>query len=648
MESSGFELLHIVRSDPPMIKIPLRVKALLEKNHSLHSFVLGAASTVGPWASDNKTPFFPEYTDHSLIHLNEVLASADSLISDEAWSVLNPEDAAVLTIAVLLHDCALHLSEDGFFSLILGDQGLPASRYVKAEKTWALLWSDFAAEAKRFDQRKLRQLFDDTEPIGDLPKNKLSLTLRHRLLIGEFLRRHHARLAHEIALSGIPGPDRSRVAIGSASRELLDLCGFVARSHNLSIRSAVDAIEPNKRRVHHNCHVPFIMSVLRVADYIQVHSPRAPKQLLHLKALVSPISRQEWKKHECIVELNQAHEDPEAIFADAEPKDVATFLSLRLLFQDIQRELDQVWATLGEVYGRFEPLHELGITIRRIRSSLDDSDQFLVNKQPAYIPKHFSFRTASGELMDLLVAPLYGARPEIGVRELVQNAVDACLERDDLIAKGMIPASESPADDVSVTLSIASGDGSTLTVEDFGIGMTVDTIDKYFLNVGASFRSSDLWRKNHEVEGHSNVHRTGRFGVGVLAAFLLGDEITVTTRHVSAEDGTGVSFICRRGDDAIEMRPTSFHFGTKVEVKLSKTVADELLTNNSSKWDWFCLETPKVSRRIEGTYKRLLKQRYIVPSCDASVESPQWNRIDAPGFDDVLWSYEVQSNSYSK
>ena len=31
--------------------------------------------------------------------------------------------------------------------------------------------------------------------------------------------------------------------------------------------------------------------------------------------------------------------------------------------------------------------------------------------------------------------------------------------------------------------------------------------------------------------------RGGRFGIGVLAAFLLGNEIDVTTRHVSSEDG---------------------------------------------------------------------------------------------------------------
>jgi len=63
-----------------------------------------------------------------------------------------------------------------------------------------------------------------------------------------------------------------------------------------------------------------------------------------------------------------------------------------------------------------------------------------------------------------------------------------------------------------------------------GIGMTVDTVINYFLKAGASLRRSELWRETYEdAEGKSRVLRSGRFGVGVLAAYLLGDEISVAT-----------------------------------------------------------------------------------------------------------------------
>lgn len=624
-----------------MLRLPSRFNELLVKDHALHSFVLGAAATIAPWARDNKTVFFPEYTDHSLVHLNEVIATADSLISDESWPQLTSEDAALLITAVLLHDCALHLSEDGFFALLAGNYKCVASKYVKNDQTWTDLWNEFWAEARRFDQRKLKAIFGDADPVSSIPTNKLSLTLRDRLLIGEFLRRHHARLAHDIALVGIPGSDGNRVSIGSAPADFLDLCGFVARSHNLSLRAAVDALPADRRRVHLNCHVPFLMAVLRIADFIQVHSSRAPRQLLRLKSLVSPISRGEWRKHDAILELHQVHDDPEAIYADAEPTDVRTFLAIRSLFSDIQYELDQVWAVLGEVYGRLSPLDSLGIIVRRIRSSLDEPAAFASSKPLTYVPRQFRFRTASGELMDLLVTPLYGAKPEVGIRELVQNAVDACLERNDLLQKRRISKSASIEADVLVTIHAPSSDPAKLVVEDHGIGMSLDVIDNYFLNIGASYRSSEIWRREHEVDGHSTVHRTGRFGVGVLAAFLLGDEMTVTTSPIVSE-GEGFTFTCRRGDESIEVRPTKFHHGTRIEIILSPTVVKKLLDSTIS-WDWYCISQPSVKRKVITKSESVLAQRFTVPQCGAALEGTEWKRIYTSGFDDVLWTYRKYS-----
>lgn len=622
------------------MKIPARFAAALAKDQGLNGLVLKALSLVEPWASDNKTVFFPEYTDHSLKHLEEVLLTAEGLILDEAWLHITPEDAAITILAIMLHDCALHLSEDGFYALISGRYQPDQGRYVQEEVPWALLWENFVAEAKRFDQRRLYSLFGEGVPIGPIPEKKLELTYKHRLLIGEFLRRHHARLAHEIALSGIPGPENPLFLTDGSHRDLIDLAGFVARSHNLGLREAVDCLEPQKRRVHLNCKVPFVMATLRIADYLQIHAARAPGELLQLRTLTSPVSRGEWKKHSSVREINQAHDDPEAIFVDADPESAKTFLAMKRLLGDIQFELDQCWAVLGEVYGRFAPLSSLGISIRRLRSNLDNSREFEETRKPPFIPRDFRFKTASAELMDLLVAPLYGAKPEIGIRELVQNAVDACLEREDLIAKGLAPQITGPTDQVTVLIEQTEGQ-YVLTVEDHGVGMTPDIVDKYFLNVGASFRSSDLWRKNHEADGHATIHRTGRFGVGLLAAFLLGPEIQVTTRHFNAPENGAITFVCAQGNETLEVRHCGFHVGTQIKIRLSKETVEALL-ENTDKWDWYCLTHPAVKRVIrDESDQHELQQEHTVPACDANVEGSVWRRISAEGFDDVLWTYEA-------
>ncbi|GLH47995.1 HD domain-containing protein [Pseudomonas lactis] len=97
--------------------LPPRIENLISQDHALNAVVLKALAIVGPWTLDNRTVFFHEYTDHSLKHLTEVLLTAEGLISDESWPHLTAEDGAVITLSVLLHDCALHISEDGFFFL---------------------------------------------------------------------------------------------------------------------------------------------------------------------------------------------------------------------------------------------------------------------------------------------------------------------------------------------------------------------------------------------------------------------------------------------------------------------------------------------------------------------------------------------------
>lgn len=543
-----------------------------------------------------------------------------------------------MIVSVLLHDCAMHITPDGFYSLIKDKLPKTNSRYIDTEVSWSELWHDFFTEAKRFDSKKLNSLFGDSKPVRVIPENKIDLTERDKLLIGEFVRRHHARMAHEIAFYGVPGVDGHTIELGEEPcRHFLDLCGFIARSHHLGLRQAVDKLEKDTRRVHLNCHVPFIMLLLRISDYIQIHSERAPGKLLKLKTLVSPISIGEWKKHNSIVDIHQEHDDPEAMYVDAEPEDAITYEELKKLFSGIQSELDLSWSVLGEVYGKSEGLKNFAIKIRRIRSSLDSYNNFIKNKKPDYIPKVLQFKTADSEMMELLIEPLYGDNPEVGIRELVQNSIDAYSELKDCSNKSVFQFETEREFDVCVTL-LSQGDEHKVIIEDYGIGMTLDVVENYFLNIGASFRKSDLWKREHETDGHSDVYRTGRFGIGLLAAYLLGDELEVVTRHKS--QSKGFAFKCKKGDSKIVVTNTDFHIGTRITINISEDIY-EYLKFHTVDWDWFTLSTIKVLRKIvdyEGT--KLLQQEFNFPGSKEDIEDTPWFRINYEGYDDILWSYE--------
>jgi hypothetical protein len=195
-----------------------------------------------------------------------VLETADRLIREDCREIIKAGDVATLILATFLHDCAMHLSEDGFATLIGSDNVIPGF----GDKPWSALWEDFIAGSRRFSGRKLMALFGDTKPLQPPPSDPRGLdshemTGRDLLLIGEFLRRHHHRLAHEIAVYGVPGPDGHKLKLPEReeTKHIAELAGVVARSHGLPIRSCHDYLRDrySSFKSYKGVHPVFLMAL---------------------------------------------------------------------------------------------------------------------------------------------------------------------------------------------------------------------------------------------------------------------------------------------------------------------------------------------------------------------------------------------------
>jgi molecular chaperone HtpG len=169
------------------MNIPERLLRLIEADHAVAAVVNGAIARFEPWVGNSLMPLFPEYTDHSLRHVEEVIQTALGLATADSQTLMSGKDAAALVMAICLHDCAMHLTEDGFQSLVRPDSEWQSVAGFD-EPPWNVLWEDFIAEARRFDGRKLMSLFGDTDPIRRPPEKVADLSLRDRLLMGEFIR----------------------------------------------------------------------------------------------------------------------------------------------------------------------------------------------------------------------------------------------------------------------------------------------------------------------------------------------------------------------------------------------------------------------------------------------------------------------------
>jgi molecular chaperone HtpG len=642
------------------LEYPELFEQCLAKNLKMRSAVDGTVVQFGSWLKDSKLPFFTDYTDHGTDHLNRVMMTAAGLIPAAARGKISAEDAAILIGAILLHDSALHLSEAGFYSLI---KGKAASNRIEGfdKVAWPNLWDEYLFSAKRWDDQKLQEVLgvDENGAFRGIPRDPFdsyqNLTDTDRKFIGEFIRRHHPRLAHEFAVFGVAGPDTSdwiKLSQGF-DPSLCDLAGLVARSHGRPIRVCLDYLASKSipLREFQNTHAAFLMALIRLADYLHVEADRTSEVIFRYKHIPSRFSELEHKAHLAVKSVTRAVEDPEAVHVMAQPEDVETFLRLKRWLSGIQTELDQSWAVLGEVYGRYEAegLSKLGLSLRRVRSNLDDVEKFASNV--SYVPENITLDVARADLLKLLIGPLYGHDPGIGVRELVQNAVDAVRELRAFVGKHQqfknIKTLRQTAE-VELQLKPPDGTGiSWLIVSDKGIGMTEEVVRDYFLKAGASFRNSDTWKREFESDQQdrgpestkSRVMRSGRFGVGALGTFLLGDEVHVSTRHITASKGFG--FTTRLDLAPIELRyDDSLNVGTSVSIKLRPEVYDRLQDNDRYarySWDWYCLADPQV-RRV-GPSKRRLEQQTVISRQDLEPNS-KWRKISPAGYESVYWSYE--------
>jgi hypothetical protein len=639
------------------VLLPKKITKIIAKS-SEYGNLINAMKVVSPIYADNRMFFFEEFTNHGIDHINEVLSASEDIIAQSSFNALTAKDILVYVCSVLLHDIGMQLSLDGFKKLISGSLDESIIRDFDS-KTWKNEWENFLLKAKKYDEKSINNIFGSDIPVDFVVPNPDINTLSgnnigpyERKLIGEFIRINHARLAHEAAIGGFPGVTTIDLLDGIDS-ETRNIIGLIARSHNLEIRGTFSYLKKLESKLWHSIYqvpVIYLMVLLRLSDLIQIHAKRADKNILKYRRLYNSISIKEWALHESVANIYTFpdNDDPESIYIRITPKSSEIYLKARRLLDYIQFELDLSWAILGEVYAKHGTYKKLILKYRRINSNIDDIDNF--KNTVNYIPKKIIFDTTR-ELQKLLIAPLYGNDPSYGVRELLQNAVDACRTRSYYAQQHNIEYS--PEIQISIRLS-DDKQNHIFSIRDNGIGMTLDTITDYFLKAGASFRKSYAWQKDFVGDdGITNVQRTGRFGVGVLAVFLLGEKITVTTNNIH-ESSPALSFAATLDSDQIEVNKVNAETGTFIEVILSPhalevlkeqypsyesyTTYSRLYGRSSAPWNkWYKLSEPALTINVPEEWGETQPNHTILGLFDELPLSAY--AISPLGFNKVIWTY---------
>ncbi|MBQ6653920.1 MAG: molecular chaperone HtpG [Erysipelotrichaceae bacterium] len=136
------------------------------------------------------------------------------------------------------------------------------------------------------------------------------------------------------------------------------------------------------------------------------------------------------------------------------------------------------------------------------------------------------FKTESKKLLDLMINSIYTNR-EIFLRELISNASDALDKRHFLSLTDSAYTSSNP---LSIQLEV-DRDARTLSIEDNGIGMNAEELEK---NLG-TIAHSGTSEFRQQLENSKEVDIIGQFGVGFYSAFMVADSITVESRKVGED-----------------------------------------------------------------------------------------------------------------
>ncbi len=119
---------------------------------------------------------------------------------------------------------------------------------------------------------------------------------------------------------------------------------------------------------------------------------------------------------------------------------------------------------------------------------------------------------------------------EIFLRELVSNAVDASQKLRVLAKNGEY---DKEIDNIKVEI-LLDKDAGTLTVRDYGVGMTAEEIDKYINQIAFS-GAEEFVQKYKDSDNKESI--IGHFGLGFYSAFMVADKVEINTlaRYEGAE-----------------------------------------------------------------------------------------------------------------
>jgi molecular chaperone HtpG len=450
-----------------------------------------------------------EYTLHDDIHLFRVLYLMERLLTKEVIQNLSIPERMLLILSAFLHDIGMAPDE-------------------KEIKTWKKVWDsipeiDDDEEQKLFD--RFKRFYDarpeQQEVIDKLVKegNDSKASILKSYLLTDFIRQTHAERAREIVANYWNG--RIKYRDTDLTLELANIC----QSHNEDALKLLNFEKDYPCGNNSYVCLPLLGVILRLADILDFDAKRTPLVLYSHLYVRNPISIVEWQKHRAIEnwEIN-----PSIIQFSAKCEHPAIEASIHGFCDLIDHELsicNNILTSLNEFNQAKSRAIQVKIPFQVTRDKIKTQKDILNNK-PIYTYRDTKFNLSKRQVIDLLMGTKLYGNPEVALRELLQNSIDACQLRNAQEEKWGYSKYEP---EITVKYYTVNGE-DILEVIDNGTGMDQDIIDNYYSRVGSSFyKSTEFYTLKSET--NADFTPRSRFGIGVLSCFMVADILIVDTKR---------------------------------------------------------------------------------------------------------------------
>ena len=486
---------------------------------------------------------FADYTLHNPLHSRKLLHLAGYVIPDKTLDDLSELELAVLIMSFYVHDL-------GMVQTIADRENV-----IKSEEFINYI------ESRSDISDAINKLKKDSNGVANPAPYDMSIAQLYDVALTDFLRPKHAtieRYQECIKIIEESANDNSLFQIKDVSfkDELLLIC----KSHNEPTSTIKDTnlFKTSHPMAHKQFNIQYCAGVLRIVDVLDFDSERTPRSLFRAIGIENKqlpgfkISLREWTKqlatHSIVIGENElcVYADSNSPSIEHAIREMCTYIETQI--KDTLFVLQQNPEEIARKY-RIELPAYVKPTIRSI----------------GYTYKNYSLKLNESAIIKLLMGENLYSKSQIAIRELVQNAIDACEVR------RRIETFYTPEIKVNVT---NDADGRYwLCVQDNGIGMDDKVLNDYFFKSGSSYYQSDEFKSFSVRKKIRDFVPISRFGIGLLSVFMIGDIVRVTTvnKHSSIGDTKQRTLIIDSSESLAVVKETeALEEGTKIEVQLRK------------------------------------------------------------------------------